>query len=102
MAAETSSASPTIETLGQQATRLALEKANEWMNDCMIVVTKSVQNMARQGLFHCTVRFEDLLPCDPQNQTALINRLAKQDLIGEFRNIEGGVELTISWGRHSS
>jgi hypothetical protein len=35
---------------------------------------------------------------DPENQKALLKLLQKQNLRGEFKPIENGVELTISWG----
>mmetsp|Transcript_4451 Transcript_4451/g.6679 ORF Transcript_4451/g.6679 Transcript_4451/m.6679 type:complete len:103 (-) Transcript_4451:47-355(-) len=85
-------------TLGTIASKLAKEKSKEWIDHAWTVIYKSVTNMARQGLFHCTVRFEDMLICDIINQQTLLKYLGKQDLRGEFKNIDGGVELAISWG----
>jgi hypothetical protein len=42
--------SENVETLGSQATKIAKQKADEWIGDAMTVVTKSVSNMARQGM----------------------------------------------------
>jgi len=86
------------ETLGARATRLAQEKAKVWLDSTYDVIQKAVVNMADQGLFHCTLRFEDLVPQDPENQQRLLKVLQKQNLKGEFHPIESGVELQISWG----
>jgi len=86
------------ETLGAKATRLAQEKAKIWLDSTFQVIQKTVLNMADQGLFHCTLRFEDLVPQDPENQQRLIKILQKQNLHGQFKNIESGVELSVSWG----
>ena len=56
--------------------------------------------MAAQGLFHCTLRFEDPLPEDPVNQEKFLKLLAKQNLKGEFVACENGVQLNVSWGQH--
>jgi len=86
------------ESLGSRATRIAQEKARGWLDSTYHVIQKTVLNMADQGLYHCTLRFEDLVPQDPENQQRLIKLLAKQNLKGEFKTIESGVELSISWG----
>eukprot|EP00013_Stygamoeba_regulata_P005151 CAMPEP_0177640292 /NCGR_PEP_ID=MMETSP0447-20121125/6467_1 /TAXON_ID=0 /ORGANISM="Stygamoeba regulata, Strain BSH-02190019" /LENGTH=71 /DNA_ID=CAMNT_0019142357 /DNA_START=131 /DNA_END=346 /DNA_ORIENTATION=- len=67
----------------------------------MSVVKKTVLDMAKQGLYHCTLRFEDPLPADQVNQERLSKILMKQNLRCEFRMVpekEGVVELTITWG----
>jgi len=86
------------ETLGARATRIASEKAKLWLDSTFQVIQKTVLNMADQGLFHCTLRFEDLVPQDHENQVRLLKLLAKQNLKGEFKTIENGTELQISWG----
>jgi len=86
------------ETLGSKATRIAQEKAKQWLDSTYNVIQKTVLNMADQGLFHATLRFEDLVPQDPENQQRLLKTLAKQNVKGEFKGIESGVELSVSWG----
>jgi hypothetical protein len=47
---------------GYRATRLATEKSKTWLESTFQVIQKTVLTMADQGLFHCTVRFEDIVP----------------------------------------
>jgi hypothetical protein len=68
------------------------------MREALIVVRKSVMDQAEQGLFHCKVRFEDMIPCDPQNQAYFLKALAKENLSGSIMEMDGGgVEVIINW-----
>lgn len=80
------------------ATKLATAKAKQWLDETMVVIRKTVLDMAEQGLFHCTMRFEDTLPQDKVNQEMLIKALIEQNLNGEFMHIDNGVQLHIFWG----
>eukprot|EP01115_Flamella_aegyptia_P002513 TRINITY_DN136590_c0_g1_i1.p1 TRINITY_DN136590_c0_g1~~TRINITY_DN136590_c0_g1_i1.p1 ORF type:complete len:112 (-),score=27.82 TRINITY_DN136590_c0_g1_i1:28-363(-) len=87
------------ETLGYRATKIAGQKASQWLDDTWSVITRLVMDTAQRGLFHCTVRFEDVIPQDPENQARLIKILQRQNLKGSFKTREdGGVQLEISWG----
>eukprot|EP01100_Stratorugosa_tubuloviscum_P006720 TRINITY_DN285_c1_g5_i1.p1 TRINITY_DN285_c1_g5~~TRINITY_DN285_c1_g5_i1.p1 ORF type:complete len:105 (-),score=53.85 TRINITY_DN285_c1_g5_i1:73-387(-) len=93
--------SETEQTLGAVATHIASEKAKTWLDDTFKVIRKSVLDMAEQGLFHCTIVFEDLLPQDPVNQERILKLLSKQNLKGEFQALEtSSVQLVIHWGQH--
>mmetsp|Transcript_31704 Transcript_31704/g.88846 ORF Transcript_31704/g.88846 Transcript_31704/m.88846 type:complete len:92 (-) Transcript_31704:100-375(-) len=85
-------------TIGERATDIAVAKGKDWFDQAMSVVEKSVINMANQGMFHATIRFEDSLPTDERNQQTFLKRLAQENLKGEFKTIEDGVELLIFWG----
>eukprot|EP01098_Paradermamoeba_levis_P002768 TRINITY_DN1326_c0_g1_i2.p1 TRINITY_DN1326_c0_g1~~TRINITY_DN1326_c0_g1_i2.p1 ORF type:complete len:122 (-),score=43.91 TRINITY_DN1326_c0_g1_i2:72-392(-) len=92
------------ETLGVRATKIAQEKAAQWLDDTWNVIQKRVLDTATRGLFHCTIHFEDLVPQDPENQRRLLKILQQQNLKGEFETIalnpeaSGKTSLKISWG----
>eukprot|EP01102_Stenamoeba_stenopodia_P008747 TRINITY_DN2551_c0_g1_i1.p2 TRINITY_DN2551_c0_g1~~TRINITY_DN2551_c0_g1_i1.p2 ORF type:complete len:104 (+),score=26.50 TRINITY_DN2551_c0_g1_i1:73-384(+) len=88
------------QTLGAMATRIASDKAKQWVDQTFQVIRKKVLDMSEQGLFHCTIRFEDTVPQDPVNQERILKLLAKQNLKGEFKTLEESVELYITWGHH--
>lgn len=83
-----------------QATKIATAKSKEWVENSMQVIRKTVLDMAEQGLFHCTLRFEDTLPQDVVNQEMLLKVLLEENLKGEFVTVpdRSGVQLHISWG----
>eukprot|EP00276_Gloeochaete_wittrockiana_P016299 CAMPEP_0184350614 /NCGR_PEP_ID=MMETSP1089-20130417/39531_1 /TAXON_ID=38269 ORGANISM="Gloeochaete wittrockiana, Strain SAG46.84" /NCGR_SAMPLE_ID=MMETSP1089 /ASSEMBLY_ACC=CAM_ASM_000445 /LENGTH=92 /DNA_ID=CAMNT_0026683467 /DNA_START=30 /DNA_END=308 /DNA_ORIENTATION=+ len=83
--------------LGQQANAIAEAKFQEWVESSMVVIRKTVIDMANRGLYHCNIRFEDILPQDPVNQEKFIQFLAKEGLAGNFLKLEQGVQLTLSW-----
>jgi len=86
------------ETVGARATRVAQEKAKQWIEHTYPVIIKSVTSMAEQGLFHCTVRFEDPVPSDPVNQSTLVKLLARQNLSAKWKQTTNGAELVVEWG----
>eukprot|EP00168_Porphyra_purpurea_P001210 TRINITY_DN11533_c0_g1_i1.p1 TRINITY_DN11533_c0_g1~~TRINITY_DN11533_c0_g1_i1.p1 ORF type:complete len:100 (+),score=20.97 TRINITY_DN11533_c0_g1_i1:26-325(+) len=86
-------------SIGMMATKLATAKAKQGgVDETMVVIRKTVLDMAEQGLFHCTMRFEDTLPQDKVNQEMLVKALIEQNLNGEFMHIDNGVQLHIFWG----
>lgn len=50
------------ESLGARATRIAQEKASQWLDDTWAVIQKTILDTAARGLFHCTLRFVDVVP----------------------------------------
>eukprot|EP00027_Filamoeba_sp_ATCC50430_P011053 CAMPEP_0168550358 /NCGR_PEP_ID=MMETSP0413-20121227/5595_1 /TAXON_ID=136452 /ORGANISM="Filamoeba nolandi, Strain NC-AS-23-1" /LENGTH=113 /DNA_ID=CAMNT_0008580809 /DNA_START=30 /DNA_END=371 /DNA_ORIENTATION=- len=96
----------TEESLGQKATRVAAERANKWLEDTWRVIEKTVLDTAARGLFHCTLRFTDVVPQDSENQRRLLKILEKQNIAGTFKNVEANeeaeteayVSLYLSWG----
>jgi len=96
---------PIEESLGAKATMIAQTKANQWLNDTWQVIMKTVLDTAERGLFHCNLRFVEVIPQDPENQSRLLKILQKQNLKGTFKGIERDEEkgtedaviLTITW-----
>lgn len=94
------------ESLGARATRIAQTKAAQWLDDTWAIIQKTVLDTAARGLFHCTLRFVDVVPQDAENQGRLLKILQKQNLSGKFtvverdeeKETEAGVDLTITWG----
>jgi len=87
------------ESLGAKATKIAQEKASQWLDHSWAVIQKLVLDTAARGLFHATIRFEDVVPQDPENQARLLKILGKQNLKGTFKNVgESSVDLNIMWG----
>jgi len=88
------------ESLGSRATRIANVKATQWLEDAWSVITRRVLDTAQRGLFRCAIRFEDVIPLDPENQNRLLKLLEKQNLSGTWKPLnEGtGVQLDIQWG----
>eukprot|EP01115_Flamella_aegyptia_P012925 TRINITY_DN6644_c1_g3_i1.p1 TRINITY_DN6644_c1_g3~~TRINITY_DN6644_c1_g3_i1.p1 ORF type:complete len:100 (-),score=27.85 TRINITY_DN6644_c1_g3_i1:94-393(-) len=86
-------------SIGEIASRIAKQRFDEWVESSMIVIKKTVLDMAERGLFHCTIRFEDILPQDPINQNRFIEFLKTQHLEGRFSKLEesGNVQLDLSW-----
>ena len=98
------------ESLGAIATRASMARSQAWLKDTWDVIEKRVLDTAKRGLFHCTLRFEDDVPRDPENQAALIKILHAQHLEGHVRVVqkpkaeeddipEEAVEVTVSWGQ---
>jgi len=93
------------ESLGAKATRIAQNNSTHWLDDTWPVIQKTVLDTSARGLFHCTLRFVDVVPQDPENQARLLKILAKQNLRGVFKQVErdpmsdqeAAVDLTISW-----
>jgi len=88
------------ESLGSRANKIANVKATQWLEDAWSVITRRVLDTAQRGLFRCALRFEDVIPLDPENQSRLLKLLEKQNLKGTWRPLnEGtGVQLDIQWG----
>jgi len=88
------------ESLGSRANKIANVKATQWLEDAWSVITRRVLDTATRGLFRCALRFEDVIPLDPENQSRLLKLLEKQNLKGTWKPInEGvGVQLDIQWG----
>eukprot|EP00008_Paramoeba_atlantica_P002808 CAMPEP_0201487082 /NCGR_PEP_ID=MMETSP0151_2-20130828/11083_1 /ASSEMBLY_ACC=CAM_ASM_000257 /TAXON_ID=200890 /ORGANISM="Paramoeba atlantica, Strain 621/1 / CCAP 1560/9" /LENGTH=96 /DNA_ID=CAMNT_0047872019 /DNA_START=35 /DNA_END=325 /DNA_ORIENTATION=+ len=86
------------DSIGVRATQIANQKGKEWMDQAMIVVEKTVVNLANQGLFRATIRFEESLIADKNNQTTLLKRLARENLHGSFKTEGEVVELIVEWG----
>jgi len=87
------------ESLGAKATRIAQERASQWLEHTWTVIQKLVLDIAARGLFHATIRFEDVVPQDPENQSRLLKILQKQNLKGTFKSVgENSVDLNIVWG----
>mmetsp|Transcript_39246 Transcript_39246/g.95994 ORF Transcript_39246/g.95994 Transcript_39246/m.95994 type:complete len:98 (-) Transcript_39246:1198-1491(-) len=92
------------DSLGVQATKVATEVAAKWLDDAYQVINKQVMDTAKRGLFHCKIRFTDVVPQDRVNQARLLKLLQRDGLHGSFRAFEAtdsgeaGVELIISWG----
>jgi len=96
------------ESLGEKATRIAQQKASQWLDNTWLVIQKTVLDTANRGLFHCKLRFVDVVPQDTENQLRLLKILAKQNLKGVFKtgdpksaDEEAYVDLIISWGTDS-
>eukprot|EP01114_Cavostelium_apophysatum_P012721 TRINITY_DN290_c0_g2_i2.p1 TRINITY_DN290_c0_g2~~TRINITY_DN290_c0_g2_i2.p1 ORF type:complete len:131 (+),score=18.41 TRINITY_DN290_c0_g2_i2:52-393(+) len=93
------------ESLGARATAIAQSKATQWLNDTWVVIQKTVLDTAERGLFHCNIRFVDVIPQDQENQSRLLKILQKQNLRGTFKTMERDEEkgteeavvLTITW-----
>jgi len=96
---------PIEESLGARATAIAQMKATQWLNDTWQVIQKAVLDTAGRGLFHCNLRFVEVIPQDAENQARLLKILQKQNLKGTFKTIdrdeekgtEEAVVLTITW-----
>uniref|UniRef100_A0A7S4NZT9 Uncharacterized protein n=1 Tax=Paramoeba aestuarina TaxID=180227 RepID=A0A7S4NZT9_9EUKA len=86
-------------TIGARATEIANSRAKEWIDQAMPMVEKTVLALAGQGLYRATVRFEESLITDENNQQMMVKRLARENIHGEFKEIENGVELSLSWGK---
>jgi len=88
------------ESLGSRATKIANVKATQWLEDAWSVITRRVLDTAQRGLFRCAIRFEDVIPLDPENQSRLLKLLEKQNLNGTWKPLnEGtGCQLDILWG----
>jgi len=86
------------ESLGSRATKLANVKATQWLEDAWSVITRRVLDTAQRGLFRCALRFEDVIPLDPENQNRLLKLLEKQNLKGTWKTLPEGVQLDILWG----
>jgi len=94
------------ESLGFKATKIAQAKASRWLDDTWQVIQKTILDTAERGLFHCTLRFVDVVPRDSENQARLLKILSKQNLRGTFKTVDRDEEkeveehviLSIEWG----
>ena len=94
------------ETLGERATRVAEDKATQWLAMALPVTETAVLEAAERGLFHCQMRFEDDVPKDPVNQQRMRKILAKQGIACSFtcaefdvqRVMPGNVTMKLHWG----
>jgi hypothetical protein len=86
---ETNAEHPALhESLGAVATRASIARSQAWLKDTWDVIEKRVMDTAKRGLFHCTLRFEDDVPRDPENQASLIKILHSQHLEGVVRAVK--------------
>lgn len=93
---------------GVKASKIAQGVASKWLDDAWMTIQKKVLDTANRGLFHCQIRFTDIVPQDEQNQQRLLKILEREQLRGSFeafkadaeKDEESGCTLHISWGTH--
>ena len=91
-----------------KASKIAQVVASKWLDDAWTTIQKKVLDTANRGLFHCQIRFTDIVPQDEQNQQRLLKILEREQLKGSFepfqpdveKDLESGCTLLISWGTH--
>jgi hypothetical protein len=98
----------TNHTPGVKASKIAQQVASKWLDDAWTTIQKKVLDTANRGLFHCQIRFTDIVPQDEQNQQRLLKILEREQLKGAFETFkadqekdeDSGCTLLISWGTH--